>query len=235
MKNIYNDNFFKGNLAWSMVKRSEVEKLVKYSKNNENVLEIGLGNGFTTELLSNYFKQVIAVDISEDVIGSVKKKLINRKNIVYIRSSIDDLNMEYQIYNFYLGHILEHLRFPTRSLCNLRKVLNADSVGYISVPNSNSIHRQMGVVMGLLDNTDMLNENDIKVGHKRLYTTKKLKNHIKKAGFDIFKMGGCFLKTMTYSQIDKFFSEELIKGFIEIADGYPEISGDIYAIVKKSE
>jgi len=220
-------------MAWRMVKESEVEKLVKYSENNKNVLEIGLGNGFTTGLLSKYFKQVIAVDISEEVIRSVKKNLIERKNIVYIKSSIDNLDIKSRIHNFYLGHILEHLQFPVRSLSNLGKVLNGSSVGYISVPNSNSIHRQMGVIMGLLDSTDMLNENDIKAGHKRLYTLKKLKNHIRKAGFDISRAGGCFLKTMTYSQIEKFFSEELIKGFIEIADKYPGISGDIYAIVKK--
>jgi len=235
MKNIYKEDFFKSNTAWKMVKESEVEKLVKYSKNNENVLEIGLGNGFTTGLLSKYFKQVIAVDISEDVIESVKKNLIDRKNIVYIKSSIDSLDIKYRIHNFYLGHILEHLQFPVRSLRNLRKVLNVNSMGYISVPNGNSIHRQIGMIMGLLDSTDTLNENDIKVGQKRLYTLKKLKNHIRKAGFDIFKIGGCFLKTMTYSQIDNFFSEELIKGFIKIADKYPEISGDIYAIVKKGE
>jgi SAM-dependent methyltransferase len=235
MKNIYKEDFFRINTAWNLVKKSEVEKLVKYSESNENVLEIGLGNGFTTGMLSKYFKQVIAVDISENVIELVKKNLIERKNIVYIKSSIDNLDIESRIYNFYLGHILEHLQFPVRSLRSLRKILNKNSVGYISVPNSNSIHRQMGVVMGLLDSTDMLNDNDIKVGHKRLYTLKKLKNHIRKAGFDISRVGGCFLKIMTYSQIDKFFSEELIRGFIEIADGYPEISGDIYAIVKKSK
>jgi len=233
MKNVYSEDFFVGNKAWSLVKKYEVDKLIKYSINDKNVLEIGLGNGFTTELLSDYFKKVIAVDISGDVIESVKKRLAVKKNIVYINSSIDKLDFNFPIYNFYLGHILEHLRFPVRCLSDLRKVLNSKSTGYISVPNSNSIHRQIGVEMGLLKSTDTLNENDIKFGHRRLYTLKKLKNHIKRAGFVIIKTGGCFLKTMTYQQINKFCSEEVIRGFIKVANKYPEISGDIYAIVKK--
>ena len=235
MKNIYVEDFFEKNSVWKLVKKYEVDKLVRYSTNDRNVLEIGLGNGFTAELLSGYFKKVIAVDISEDVIKSVKKRLSARKNIVYIKSSIDELDFNFPIYNFYLGHILEHLEFPVKSLHRIKGLLNSRSTGYISVPNSNSIHRQAGVEMGLIKSVYTLNENDIKFGHRRLYTLKKLKNHVKKAGFAIIKNGGCFLKTMTYKQINKYFSENIIMAFIKIADRYPEISSDIYAIVEKDK
>ncbi len=233
MKNIYSKSFFESNTAWKLVKKYEVDKLIRYSIDDRNVMEIGLGNGFTTELLSDHFQKVIAVDISGGVIEYVKKKLVTRKNIVYINSPIDKLDFNFTVYNFYLGHILEHLEFPVKLLLNIKKIIKSETIGYISVPNSNSIHRQIGVEMGLLESVNTLNENDIKFGHRRLYNLKKIKNHIKKAGFNILKIGGCFLKTMTYEQINRFCSEELIKGFIEIADKYPEISGDIYAIVKK--
>jgi len=231
-KNIYNSDYFVNNKAWCLVKENEVNKLLKYSKNNKNILEIGIGSGFTTELLSNYFKKVIAVDNSKVVIDFVKKKLVRKKNIIFINNSIGKIDLNFKIYNFYLGHILEHLTFPIKFLCNLKKILNDESIGCITVPNSNSIHRQVGVAMGLLKNIDTLNENDIKVGHKRLYTVKKLKKQINKAKFNVINIGGCFIKTMTYNQINKFYTVEQIKGFIEIADKYPYISGDIYVIVK---
>lgn len=235
MSNIYNKKFFSDNKSWRLVKEYEVKKLLEYSLNNKNVLEIGLGDGFVTELLSNFFEQVIAVDISKEVINSARKRLIKKKNIVFINSSIEKLNLDFKIHNFYLGHILEHIDFPVKSLTNLKKKFDSESIGYISVPNSNSIHRQMGVIMGLLKSTDTLNEKDISFGHKRLYTLSKLKNHVKRAGFKVIKSGGCFLKTMTYKQIDEFYNKKLIRGFIKIADKYPEISGDIYVIVKKFE
>ena len=235
MGNIYDAKFLMDNKSWRLVKEYEVKKLLEHSIKNKNVLEIGLGDGYITELLSNFFKEVIAVDISQEVINSVRKRLIKKKNIIFINSSIEKLNLDFKIHNFYLGHILEHMDFPVESLTNFKKMFSSESIGYISVPNSNSIHRQIGVIMGLLESTDALNEKDISFGHKRLYTIRKLKDQVKKAGFKIIKSGGCFLKTMTYKQIDEFYSEELIRGFIKIADKYPEISGDIYVIVKKFE
>ncbi|MBM3708054.1 MAG: class I SAM-dependent methyltransferase [Actinobacteria bacterium] len=232
IENIYKTNPFFENEAWKKVKEKEVEKLLKNSLSTKNVLEIGLGNGYTTELLSNIFDHVIAVDYSKNVINCIKEKLKERKNIIYIKSSIYDITLDRKIHNFYMSHLLEHLDYPVRALKNIRKLLVTESGrGYISVPNSKSIHRQLGVLMGMLESVETFSENDKDFGHKRIYNLKKFRSQLHKSGFNILKIGGTFFKVLTFEHMNSAFDLSVIKALIDIADDYPEISGDIYAIV----
>jgi len=131
-----------------------------------------------------------------------------------------------------MSHLLEHLDYPVRALKNIRKLLVTESGrGYISVPNSKSIHRQLGVLMGMLESVETFSENDKDFGHKRIYNLKKFRSQLHKSGFNILKIGGTFFKVLTFEQMNSAFDLPVIKALIDIAEDYPEISGDIYAIV----
>jgi len=49
---------------------------------------------------------------------------------------------------------------------------------YITVPNANSFHRQVGVDMGIIDNIHQLQEQDYEIGHKRYYDIDLLDSHL---------------------------------------------------------
>jgi len=74
-------------------------------------------------------------------------------------------------------------------------------------------------------------ENDKDFGHKRIYNLKKFRSQLRKSGFNILKIGGTFFKVLTFEQMNSAFDLPVIKALIDIAEDYPEISGDIYAIV----
>jgi len=216
-----------------LVRLNEFNNFIKYANDSKNVVELGLGDGVFTEMLTNYFKKVIAVDGSSIVIKQLKGILKEKNNVEYILSYVENLKLDGKIDNIVMSHLLEHLEKPVESLRHLKSFMNNNTVLYISVPNSMSLHRQVAVKMGLLKQVDELNETDNKLGHYRVYSPELLKKHVIDAGLKIIKFGGSMIKPLTNAQIEKHWDKEMIKGFIALGDDYPELCGDIYIIATK--
>ncbi|NLH39957.1 MAG: hypothetical protein GX445_07850 [Elusimicrobia bacterium] len=100
-------------------------------------------------------------------------------------------------------------------------------------PNANSIHRQAGVKMGLLKRENELNKLDKKLGHRRIYTLETLQNDINKAGLNIKEIGGIFLKPLSNTRIEKWWTKKMMDAFYELGKKYPEIGAEIYAVCEK--
>ncbi|HOL87439.1 MAG TPA: class I SAM-dependent methyltransferase [Defluviitoga tunisiensis] len=219
----------------TLVRKNEFNIFLKYSFNTENVMEIGLGDGIFTEMLANKFKKVYAIDGSYTILTKLKEKFRAYKNIIYIQSYIENLNLEEQVDNIVMSHILEHLDSPVEALIKLRRFCHKDTIVYLSVPNAMSLHRQVAVKMGLLEKNNSLNDNDLRLGHKRVYSPDEFKSDVQKAGFHIIKFGGSMIKPLTNKQIEDNWSDQMIQGFIELGNDYPELCGDIYIIAKRGE
>ena len=148
---------------------------------------------------------------------------------------IEHLQLDFRIDNIVMSHLLEHLENPVDDLKQICSIMDKSTILYISVPNSMSIHRQVAVKMGLLKQIDELNETDVKLGHYRVYTPELFKEHVLESGLKIVKFGGSMVKPLTNAQIEKYWTKEMVKGFIDLGDDYPELCGDIYIIAKNNQ
>ena len=72
----------------------------------------------------------------------------------------------------------------------------------IIVPNALSIHRRLGVQMGLLGSPYELNEADQLIGHKRVYDLTALKEHVEESGLKTVMSRSFTLKTIANSMYD---------------------------------
>lgn len=227
----YNDIFS----GWGIIEKireDSFNKFCKSVKTYNSVLEIGLGNGFFTKMLAEKFDNVIAVDGSQITIDNVGKELLEFNNIEYICSYIENLKLDKKMNNIVMSHILEHLEEPVDALKNVKKLMNKDTVLYISVPNAMSINRQVAVKMGYLSDVTELNESDIKLDHKIVYKPENFKQTIQNAGLEIIEFGGSMFKPLTNKQIENDWTSEMIEGFMKLGDDYPELCAEIYLIVK---
>lgn len=195
-------------------------------------LELGCADGSMTRKIINDFEKVVAVDGSSKYCDIIKK-IININHFKVICSLFEEFQPEGLYDTIIMAHVLEHLEDPILILKRVKNWLNEDGVLIIIVPCADSIHRQVAVKMGLLKRVNELNDYDIKLGHRRVYTWDTLLDDIKKADLKIEHMGGIFFKPLTNKQIEEWFNEKIMDGFFELGKEFPKISSEIYAICKK--
>lgn len=126
--------------------------------------------------------------------------------------------------------MLEHVIDPVDILKKCGTWLNPGGRILAAVPNSESIHRQAAVMMGMLSSTKQLNETDERNGHRRVYDMKMLQTDFEDAGLKIVKTGGYWLKPLSNSQVDATWDLEMVNAFLQMGEKYPEIAGEIYIV-----
>jgi SAM-dependent methyltransferase len=201
----------------------------KYYK-GDSCLVLGPSEGGEQEKdLKSYFNKVTCVDGSSVVLDKLKSKL---PEYTYIHSLFEDLIINERYDTILMMHILEHVNNPIALLKKAKSRLSKDGIIIVSVPNANSIHRILGVEMGLLKDTHELNESDIRVGHRRVYDFATLKKDIIDAGLGIIVMKGIFFKLLNNKELEKF-SEEQIIGLTKLGERFSEYCAEIICICKK--
>jgi 2-polyprenyl-3-methyl-5-hydroxy-6-metoxy-1,4-benzoquinol methylase len=129
--------------------------------------------------------------------------------------------------------VLEHLDDPVKSLLDMRDWLSENGRLVIVVPNRNSLHRQLAVLMGLQPKLETLSARDHLVGHQRVYSLNLLKKDIKKAGYKIDEELGFFLKPLPNSMMLDF-SRELLRAMNDLSTNIPiNLTANLCLVLKK--
>lgn len=208
--------------------RARYDHLEQYFR-GDNCLELGPANGEGTAYLVKHFKRVVAVDGSQQAIDDLKKRF-PEPNLELVCSYFEDFKMDEKFSTIVLAHILEHVDNPGEILAVAKRFLKPDGIMIVDVPNAMSLHRQIGVEMGLLKEVTELNEGDHSIGHKRVYTPEAFKKEIEDAGLHIDRFGGVFIKILSNAQSEKTFDEKQISALLTIGERYPEIAAEQYVI-----
>lgn len=192
-------------------------------------LELGSADGIMTEKILPDFETVTVVDGSERFLEQIRAKIVSKK-LRLVHSLFEDFVPERKFTTIFMTHIIEHLDDPVGLLRRAREWLEPGGRILVAVPNAQSLHRYVGVRLGLLPRIDAFNEQDVILGHKRVYTPALLREHIAAAGLSLQKFGGLMVKPLSNRQIEKQWSEELIEAFFAISDDLPELCSEIYVV-----
>lgn len=143
-----------------------------------------------------------------------------------------------------LSHVLEHVELDEASeIINAAYELTLPG-GHliIDVPNANSLHRRVGVDMGILPNIFSLNDEDIRLGHKRVWGSTEFKdfcsdNLLSNPQTDRLIFGGTQLKVQPNSELKEKLSTEEGRKYLDslfsIGRLFPSFAADIYCVVEK--
>ena len=190
-------------------------------------LQLGLGDGYIAGLLAKRYDEFVILEGSDNVIRD-----FNDPNAGY--SVIKTLFEEYEAekkFDLLLGnHILEHVDDPVGIMRQAKKSLKPGAKAIFSVPHANSLHRRIGVEMGMLKTRNELNAQDLQLGHRRVYTIPEFEADIKKAGFKIIETRGYMIKLVSNAQM-KGWSRELLDAIFKVSLEAPsEICSNIAVI-----
>lgn len=127
-----------------------------------------------------------------------------------------------------LTGILEHVDSPEALLDKVKKVwLSLGGRVHIAVPNGLSLHRRVGKAMGLVSRPDEVTEQDIEVGHQRIFTPISLDLLLSSCGLKILTWEGVLLKPLSSQQMNDW-PDDVISGLMEVGRHLPDYCAEIY-------
>ncbi|MFN4973372.1 MAG: class I SAM-dependent methyltransferase [Bacteroidota bacterium] len=229
---LYHNDIVKGWEKLYHMKRERMFQTLKKWHVGKKGLELGSADGIMTQKLCSEFEELTVIDGSELFLDQLLKK-VQSPNIKVVCSLFEEYSTNEKYDTIFMTHILEHLDDPTLVLKKAKEWLSEKGRIIIAVPNANSLHRLIGVKMGMLEKTDSLNSQDIKLGHRRVYSPDLLKQHVTDAGLRVVHFGGQMIKPLSNRQIEEQWSDEQIKAFFDLGDDMPEYCSEIFLIAEK--
>ncbi|MBL7921288.1 MAG: class I SAM-dependent methyltransferase [Bacteroidia bacterium] len=188
-------------------------------KGCKNVLEMGYGEGnFTNELVKRNFNPTI-IDGSDVLLDKAKSLYGDKVNVAH--ALFEEYIPETKFDCVLATHVLEHVDEPVALLKHMKNWITPNGKIIIIVPNKESIHRQLSVIMGLQPALDTLGGRDKLVGHQRVYSLQTLENDVIKAGLKVSDTCGFFLKVLPNSMMLDY-SKELIVALNKISPLMPK-------------
>jgi len=185
------------------------------------VLELGYGAGVWTPELISRFGHSYLVDGSARLLA-LARELYGDNDLTTFHSLFEEfVPPEGLLFNTVVAtHVLEHVEDPARVLRAARTWLAANGKILVIVPNANSLHRELSVLMGTRKTVYDLNAHDHKIGHRRVYDLAALRRDVTDAGYRIVMERGLFLKTLPNRMMTEF-SDSLLKALVDISDILP--------------
>lgn len=228
------DFYAKGDLMDELLVDREVE-LIKQTIPSDPTsagksIEIGCGNGYSTERLLPLFENLKVVEPSKNNINLMLNRI--KKDIPHEISLLEDYNTDEKFDQVIFLHVLEHVADPFASLKKIESLLTDEGRAFISVPNCMSLNRRAGYKMGLLKSYDTMAPKDYELGHRRLYTVQMLTDHIESCGLRVESMKGIFLKSLSETQM-MGLGMDAIRAFYQIGDDIPHYCANLFAVVRK--
>ena len=195
----------------------------------QSILEMGPAEGRATSILDQYFQEVHVVDASSSYLEQIQHELPSVKTHL---SFFEDFNPNYKYDNILMSHVLEHVENPTLVLEAALNWLRPNGKIFASVPNANSVHREIGVRLGLLKTHNELNESDLKIGHRRVFNKSEFENLFARPGLKIVKSGGFFLKFYSNKELEDNFSDEFLDSLMSMGEMAPENAAELYIVAQ---
>lgn len=204
--------------------------ILAYAK-GPKILELGCADGLMTEALTEKFKDVSAVDASEELLQKAKQRAPKAS---YHQALFEEFNPDDRFDTIILGHVLEHVEDPIVILKRVQQWLSSTGIIIITVPNGNSFHRRLGVEMGMLKSSTQLNQDDIDCGHRRVFTLDVLRNVIVNSGLNIVKEEGIMFKPLSNRQMIDW-PDERLEACYQLGRKLPaEFGGELCIICEKT-
>jgi len=219
-------NFYEVKKDYDYINTKLAFKIFKDDIIDKNVLEVGCADGVMTEMLVKQTKSLEIVEPSKRYCDIVRK--IEGVNKVY-NCFLEEIEIEKKYDVILLASLIHHIEKPNNLLLTIKKFMHKDSIVLATVPNVKSLHRRIGVKMGLLEN-----EFDSSLRNKQLhqygrYDINKFKQLFISSDFNVIDNFGYMIKPFSSKMMEKIhLDDNQIQAMFEIGKEFPELSSQIY-------
>jgi 2-polyprenyl-3-methyl-5-hydroxy-6-metoxy-1,4-benzoquinol methylase len=198
-------------------------RIVKRYLVGKKILEIGPADGYMTRGLAEGF-DITLIDPSASLCQKLRDRFPEARVITAL---VEDFAPTERFDNILLCHVLDHVRDPEAVVRMASGWLTPRGKLIAIAPNSESLHRQAAVEMGLLSATNAFSERDQIQGKRRIFNRDEFQQLFSGAGLRIEFFGGYWLKPISNLQIEQQWTPEMIDAFLALGERYPEIAAEM--------
>ena len=195
-----------------------IEWLLQQIAVGSRVLELGYGDGIVTAALVKSGCELTVLEGSATLVDRARQA---HPTVNCVHSLFEDFRADRAYDVILASHVLEHVDDPQAILRLISSWLVETGKIIIVVPNRNSLHRQLAVLMGLQPELDTLSKRDLLVGHQRVYSLEALEEDIRGAGLRPIESVGFFLKVLPNAMMLDY-SRELLWAMNIISSSLPK-------------
>lgn len=209
-----------------------------------NALEVGIGlKGVLSEVLIRKTATVVE-PISDFVIQDRLRKY--SCPVVYVESTLEDYlaDENSQEENYFdlivLSSVLHELQDPEYALKGLRRLLAAGGVIVVVVPNKYSIHRLLGLALGMTKSLGEKTSTELRMGQRGAYSLDTLEQELSKAGFTTTQARTFFPKFLSSAQIQSSLdaaklSEDFLDLSFQHSEAFEPYGSEILMVATKAQ
>lgn len=190
----------------------------------KRILEVGPADGHMTRGLVKDFDLTL-VEPSETLSQKLRQCFPQAHVITTL---VEDFVPSERFDVILLCHLLDHVRDAQQVVHMAAGWLNPGGKIIAIAPNSESLHRQAAVRMGLLPSANSFSERDKIQGKRKIFNREEFRQLFSNAGLQIEFFGGYWLKPVSNRQIEQQWTPEMIDAFFALGESYPEIAAEMY-------
>jgi trans-aconitate methyltransferase len=211
------------------LKRLQAAALAPWLRGRQ-ILELGCATGELSSLLAPLSDNYFVVEGSQRNIDAARSRVATA---TFVHSLWEDFEPEHSFTDIVACNALEHVVDPLKLLGRTRDWLAPDGRLHVIVPNGLSLHRLVGVEMGMLREPLDLSEGDRAQGHMRNYTIDSLCADMTAGSYQVVHWQGIFLKVLSNRQM-LGWDWDLIRAIDRVGRRLPEHCAELYLIGEPS-
>lgn len=199
------------------------KRIVQRFGHSKNLLELGIGHGFTASIFNAATDHHLIVEGSSVVIDQFKAanpSLTIDLQYGYFETFETDKKFDVVI----MGFVLEHVDDPALILARYKKFMAPGCRVFIAVPNAKSMNRRLGLELGIINDIYSLNTNDPAMGHKRQYCRDTLKEEVQSQGYRVVYEEGIYLKPLPLNVLKTLPDFEAnLQAMLQVGIEFPDL------------
>ncbi|HEY3143592.1 MAG TPA: class I SAM-dependent methyltransferase [Acidimicrobiales bacterium] len=196
----------------------------------EHVLEMGCATGELTSLMAPKAQRYDVVEGSSLNVKAAESRVPTARFFTELWEDFIPADSYSDILHVCA---LEHVAEPVPVLQRAASWLRPGGRLHVVVPNADSLHRLVGVEMGILSHRAELSTSDHRIGHRRVYDLDALRRDVEAAGLRPLHWQGIFLKALSNSQM-LGWDWSLIRALHAVGQRFPAHCAELYVVAERA-
>ena len=219
-------NFYEPKNDYDYINTMLAFKIFQKQLHGKSVLEIGCADGAMTELLVQEAFILAVVEPSTNYCNIIK----NIKGVRNIYNGfLEDIQNPLQYDIVLCASLIHHIEEPNQFLNSIKKFLKPSGVVLATVPHVKSLHRRIGVKMGLLSSEYGDSERNVRFAQFGRYDMEKFQKLFEHNRYSILESYGYMIKPFSSDIMEKIgLNEKQVQAMFEIGKEFQEISSQLY-------